>query len=112
MKAFTSLPEFRYALLLALATLGWMLLDSQWQAEQAERTRHSCKGEATFLIVIPAYILFVATGFGALAYLSHAWQRWRNPAHPPAGRTTFVLLFFSGVLTYLVVGLSWLAKWL
>jgi hypothetical protein len=109
MKSFTSLAEFRYALLLALAVGGWLLLFRSWQQEHAEQTsQHGWEGEAAFVVIIPVYLLFLFTCFGALAYLSHAWQRWRNPVHPPAGKVIFMLLFSPFALTYLGKGLSWL----
>ena len=71
MKSFTSLAEFRYALLLALAVGGWLLLFRSWQQERAiQPSQHGWEGEATFVVIIPVYLLFLFTCFGALAYLS------------------------------------------
>ncbi|SNC77598.1 hypothetical protein SAMN06265337_4191 [Hymenobacter gelipurpurascens] len=110
MKTFTSLREFRYALFLALACSGWILLFHQWQAEQQQQTRQGWEGEASFILLIPAFFVFVCTGLAALAYVSHAWQRWRNPFYPRAGVGFFVLLFMPAALIYLRMGLTWLIE--
>lgn len=100
-KSFTSLPEFRNALRLALGALEWTLLLHQWQMDEGEQNRRfATASEACCIIDIPAYLLLVCTDFGALAYLSHSWPRWRNLAHPRARRAAFAHLFLPAVLTY------------
>lgn len=84
MKNFTSLREFRYALLLALAFGGWILLFHQWQAEQQQQTRQGWEGEASFILVLPAY--FPRTSCWCLL----AWLPWpTSPTPGNAGATLF-----------------------